>query len=133
MTEWPRVGVGMLIVDSGKILLARRKKAPEAGHWGILGGKLEKGEILKEAAIRETEEECGLRIGDAAFLFLSEQIDIDGQHWISAIFTAHDIEGEAQITEPHAFSDMDWFGLESLPAPLTVAARDAIAALRGLS
>ncbi|MEP3275262.1 MAG: NUDIX domain-containing protein [Stappiaceae bacterium] len=130
MMDWPRVGVGMLIVDGEKILLARRKKAPEANHWGILGGKLEKGEILKEAAIREAEEECGMRIGDAAFLVLSEQIDIDGQHWISAIFTAREMEGSASITEQHAFSEMDWFGLDQLPAPLTVAAGDALRALK---
>ncbi len=131
--DWPRVGVGMLIVDNGKLLLAKRKKAPEAEHWGILGGKLEKGEILKEAAIREAEEECGLRIGDAAFLLLSEQIDIDGQHWISAIFTAHEMEGQARIAEPHAFSEMAWFKLDTLPAPLTVAAQDAIKALKGVA
>lgn len=36
-------------------------KSPHKG-WEMPGGKVEKGESLKEAVIRETKEECGLDI-----------------------------------------------------------------------
>lgn len=127
MHEFPRVGVGMLIVDNGKYLLAKRKKSPEAGCWGILGGKLELGEELQVAAAREAEEECQMRVNNSIFLGLSEQIDIDGQHWVSAIYLANQTTGKASITEPESFTAMDWFSFEMLPEPLTKAATDAIA------
>ncbi|MFT3689679.1 NUDIX hydrolase [Paenirhodobacter sp.] len=42
------------------VLLVQRRNAPDAGLWGFPGGKIEPGETLTEAALRELQEETGL-------------------------------------------------------------------------
>lgn len=58
----PRVGVGAVVLDGERVLLARRGRAPSAGKWSIPGGLVDLGERLEAAAVREVEEESGLRI-----------------------------------------------------------------------
>lgn len=110
----------------GKVLLCKRIKAPEAGHWSIVGGKVDHLEPSETAAKREAEEETGLTIGEVRFLCVSEQIiHADRQHWLSLIFATEDTEGEATLTEPDKLSDIGWFALDALPTPLSVFAQDA--------
>jgi len=60
--EAPRVGVGAVVLDGERVLLARRGRAPGAGKWSIPGGLVDLGERLEEATVREVEEESGLRV-----------------------------------------------------------------------
>jgi len=43
-----------------RLLLLKRRKPPYVGYWGLPGGKLEPGETVPAAALREAEEETGL-------------------------------------------------------------------------
>ena len=57
------VAVGVLIRDDGSFLLAQRPDGkPMAGFWEFPGGKLEDGESVFDALVREFDEELGLRI-----------------------------------------------------------------------
>lgn len=124
--DFPGVGCGLVIRRDGKVLLYKRVKSPEAGHWSIVGGKVDHMEYALEAARREAEEESGLTIGDVRFLCISEQIiAADRQHWLSLIYLTDDVTGTAQLTEPDKLSDMGWFDVDNLPSPLSVFARDA--------
>ena len=58
----PRVVVGTLPVDGGRVYLARRDIEPARGRWGNPSGFLELGESAQEGARRETEEETELRV-----------------------------------------------------------------------
>lgn len=58
----PRVGVGAVVLDGERVLLARRGRAPSAGKWSIPGGLVHLGERLEEAAVREVQEETGLHV-----------------------------------------------------------------------
>jgi 8-oxo-dGTP diphosphatase len=61
------VAVGVLIRDDGSFLLAQRPPGkPMAGWWEFPGGKLEAGESVFDALVREFDEELGLRILSAA-------------------------------------------------------------------
>ncbi len=57
------VAVGVLIRDDGSFLLAQRPAGkPMAGWWEFPGGKLEAGESVFDALVREFDEELGLRL-----------------------------------------------------------------------
>jgi ADP-ribose pyrophosphatase YjhB (NUDIX family) len=58
----PRIVVGTLPVDGGRVILARRAIEPALGRWSYPGGFLELGEAAQEGARRETEEETELRV-----------------------------------------------------------------------
>ncbi|MBP1877693.1 DNA mismatch repair protein MutT [Agrobacterium rubi] len=129
--DFPGVGSGLVIERDGKVLLYKRVKPPEAGHWNIVGGKVDHMETAATAAKREAEEETGLTIGGVRFLCISEQIiPADGQHWLSIIYIADDIKGEPSLTEPDKLSDMGWFDRDALPQPLSLFAQDAFYHLR---
>jgi 8-oxo-dGTP diphosphatase len=56
----PIVGVGAIIIEQNRVLLARRGNPPRAGQWSLPGGVVELGETLRSAAQREALEETGL-------------------------------------------------------------------------
>jgi 8-oxo-dGTP diphosphatase len=52
--------VGVAILERDRVLAARRARpAALAGLWELPGGKVEAGESLEQAAVREIEEELG--------------------------------------------------------------------------
>jgi 8-oxo-dGTP diphosphatase len=52
--------VGAICVLDGSLLLVRRGHGPAAGEWSVPGGRVEGGESLAEAVVREVREETGL-------------------------------------------------------------------------
>ena len=60
-----------------QVLLGRKKRGLGTGHWVGLGGKLEPGEGVQEAVVREIAEESGVEVlasdldrrGDLLYLF----------------------------------------------------------------
>jgi mutator protein MutT len=56
----PQVCVGAIVVDGGELLLVRRARPPAEGTWSIPGGRVEPGETLEHAVLRELAEETGL-------------------------------------------------------------------------
>lgn len=56
----PIPAVIAVLVREGQTLLVRRANPPDAGLWGFPGGKIEYGETVEAAAIRELLEETGV-------------------------------------------------------------------------
>lgn len=57
------VAVGILMHSDGSFLLAQRPDGkPYAGYWEFPGGKLEAGETVEAALIRELDEELGVQV-----------------------------------------------------------------------
>lgn len=127
----PGLGCGLAILREGKLLLYRRRNAPEAGSWSIVGGKVDHMERAINSARREAQEESGLIIGMVELLCISEQIiEEERQHWLSLIYVTEDFAGEARVMEPEKLPEFGWFPLDALPAPLSRFAADAVKALR---
>jgi 8-oxo-dGTP diphosphatase len=58
----PVPGVGLLIEMEGGVVLIQRGHAPHQGEWTLPSGFIEADESAEEAAVREAEEETGLKI-----------------------------------------------------------------------
>ena len=55
------VGVGALIEEAGKVLLARKAGGRNRGMWVLPSGYVEREETIDAAVLRELREETGLR------------------------------------------------------------------------
>ncbi|MBE2223385.1 MAG: NUDIX hydrolase [Anaerolineae bacterium] len=58
----PKVAVGVLVVENGRLLLVRRAMNPRKGKWSIPAGFVDSGEDPQETAVREALEETNLEI-----------------------------------------------------------------------
>ena len=125
----PRVGCGAAIVRDGRLLLVKRLTPPEAGAWSLPGGKVEFGERLDDAVVREIREEIGVEIAVERPLVVVETPNVDGQHWIAPVFLARLAAGEPRNCEPTKHEFVEWFPLGRPPTPLSGAARAAFASL----
>ena len=70
----PLVGVGAIIFQGGRVLLAERGKEPLKGWWSLPGGLVETGEVLRDAVCREVLEETGLIVDPVSVFEIFERI-----------------------------------------------------------
>ena len=70
----PIAGVGAVIVEHDRVLLARRGSPPLQGQWSLPGGVVELGETLRAAAEREALEESGLIVEAGEVLEVLDRI-----------------------------------------------------------
>lgn len=117
--ETPLVGVGAVIVADKRVLLIRRGTAPLQGEWSLPGGVVECGETLREAVIREVQEETALLVETAEMLGVYERIIRGDNGRIQYHFVLLDFLCRAIRGEPRAGSDagdVRWFSPGQLPA-----------------
>ena len=126
----PRVGVGVLLIDShDRVLLTLRKRAPEAGCWSIVGGKVDFLENLEQCAIREAREEAGVEVELIRLLCVTDHVlPGEGQHWVAPAYLGRVVSGAVRNCEPDKTEDVRWFARADLPKNLTMTARNAISA-----
>jgi 8-oxo-dGTP diphosphatase len=125
----PRVGVGVMIVQDGRVLMACRTSGQRPGWYGWIGGKLEFGETLQACAKREAREEAGIEIANLRLLCVSSIIVAD-QHWIDVEFLAEIASGEPRTTAPDEIDGWAWYPLDALPGPIFEPAQYALKAYR---
>jgi 8-oxo-dGTP diphosphatase len=129
----PRLGCGAAIVMEGRILLVRRLTEPEAGCWGLPGGKVDLYETVAAAVEREIEEELGISIEASKLLCLVDQIDkLKGEHWFAPVFLVTNFTGDAKIRELDKHDGLAWFSLDAVPDALTRSTIEALRALRNV-
>jgi ADP-ribose pyrophosphatase YjhB (NUDIX family) len=130
----PRAGCGAVILDpAGRLLLGKRRRMPEAGCWGLLGGKIDWMETAEAAIVREVREESSLEVRVVRLLCVVDHFEPDmapPQHWLSPVFLAEIVSGEPRVVEPDAIEALGWFARTELPEPLTKAVPRALAFLR---
>jgi 8-oxo-dGTP diphosphatase len=96
----PRVGVGAVVLDGERVLLARCGRAPSAGKWSIPGGLVHLGERLEEAAVREVQEETGLHVRLLGLCGVIDRVvrdtDVVRYHYVIIDYVAESVGGRLQ-------------------------------------
>jgi 8-oxo-dGTP diphosphatase len=117
----PEVAVGAVVVEDGRLLMIRRGRPPGLGRWSVPGGRVEFGETLAEAVVREVLEETGLEVLCGPLLGWKESIE-PGHHLLIFDFVADAID----LVDPVAGDDaveVAWVPLDD------VAERDLVEGL----
>lgn len=97
----PILGVSIAVFRAGRVLLALRTKPPAAGVFSLPGGRVEAGERLEDAALRELREEVGVKARIIAFnraleLITSEPGSEMRQHYVVLSFVGTWVSGEGK-------------------------------------
>lgn len=120
MSEYPQkpeIAVGALVIKNGKVLLVKRDRQPAKDQWAVPGGKVNLGETLQQAAVREIFEETGISIipGNPIYTFDVIHRDENGKvqfHYVIVDILAGFKEGELKAGDDAG--DVRWFSREDL-------------------
>jgi ADP-ribose pyrophosphatase YjhB (NUDIX family) len=101
-----------------KVLLARRRKEPEARGLQLPGGTVDyaSGEGIQRAVVREIKEETGLDIPDPEFLCMMNTFYYGKERPLHIAFVGRSsTEDLPPNPEPHKADDWQWVDLNKLP------------------
>jgi len=115
--DYPRVGVGAVILHDDKVLLVRRGKSPSFGKWSLPGGLVELGETTREAIAREIVEECGIKIRVVDVAGVIDRIVRDDAGRVRYHYVLVDYLAYPESTDVEAGSDAaeaQWFSIDRL-------------------
>ncbi|WP_069806681.1 8-oxo-dGTP diphosphatase [Vulcanisaeta thermophila] len=112
----PFVETLVYVVKGNSVLLIRKKRGLGAGYFNGIGGKVEEGEDIISAAVRECVEEVGVKPRDLEWRGLLEFWNyedgkVESVHFVH-VFVARDFEGEVRESEE---AEPTWFSIESIP------------------
>ena len=96
----PELCVGAVTIADDSLLVVQRATDPEAGRWSLPGGRVEAGELVAEAVVREVAEETGIEVVCGELLGWAE-LPGPGHHFVILDFLATALE----ITDPVAGTD----------------------------
>jgi len=107
----------------GNFLLNKRNQncRDEKGMWDPGGGGIELGDSVIETLKKEIKEEYCTDVIEYEFLgYRDVHRENNGTktHWIALDFKVLVDRTLVQNGEPHKFDTVEWFTLDSLPAPL---------------
>lgn len=105
MTTGPFCAVGAIVLDKGALLLIKRDREPARGQWSLPGGRVEIGETLREALVREVREETGIDVDVDGLIGVAERIVRDDDGAIEYHYVILDYVCEARSTDLKAGDD----------------------------
>lgn len=102
--ERPAVAVSAIVVDDERLLLIRRGHGPAAGTWAVPGGRVDHGELLAEAVVRELREETGIEGVCGPLIGTVELVDDDDESAEHVVVLGFEVS-LLESSEPVAASD----------------------------
>jgi 8-oxo-dGTP diphosphatase len=107
------LAVGAVALRDRELLLVRRGRGPAAGEWSVPGGRVQVGEEVHEAVVREVAEETGLEVVVERFLGWVERID-DMHHFVILDFVVSVLDpGQVPVAGDDA-AEVAWVPLSGL-------------------
>ena len=112
------VGAAILLVDGNNRLLMMKRSDNES--WGLPGGSTEPGEVVEEAAKRETVEEVNLQVGEMSLFGVFSGPELyykypngDEVFNVTIVYLSHDWRGEIKLNDEH--TEWRWFDANEIP------------------
>ncbi len=107
----------VVIANNQKVLLIKRKNPPFQGKWALPGGFVEQDEDLPESAMRELEEETGVRavINDLSFVGVYGAPNRDPRFRTVSIVYRLEIPETVEVKGGDDAAEAAWFDLDDLP------------------
>src|SRR5262245_46617516 len=114
----PVVGVGAVAVVGDTLLLVRRGRGPAQGEWSVPGGRVEPGEPLHLAVVREIFEETGLEVVVDRFLGWAERLPsgdgADDGHFVILDFLVTPLDPSQALVAGDDAAEARWVPFEEL-------------------
>lgn len=112
------VGAAILILDEQNRLLMMKRS--DSGCWGLPGGATEPGEVVEEAAKRETVEEVNLEVGEMSLFGVFSGPELyykypngDEVYNVTVVYLSRDWHGEVKLNDEH--TEWNWFAVGEIP------------------
>jgi 8-oxo-dGTP diphosphatase len=115
-----RTATAVIPFSPDKILLIKRHTVPFKGYWALPGGRVDAGETVEQAIIREVKEETGLdvaitrKIGEYHEQGFQDEVEYD---YYPTCFLVKIVGGEIKKQESE-IEDITLFSLDEVPAAL---------------
>lgn len=116
----PIACVDIAIVSDGSILLIKRRDPPALGQWWVPGGRVLKGERMRETARRKAREEVGIACHVGPIIHTAETIFPDGPrqipvHSINSCFLLYPVEVVSKVRVELDRHHADWMWVNAVP------------------
>jgi len=113
------VGAKGIVHYQGKVLLVRESSqyadGTEVGKWDVVGGRIESGEKVRDALVREVKEESGLDVVPADLVEVFDGFPaIKGEdcHVVRLYFFCEASSGEVVLSQDH--DAYDWVSPDNI-------------------
>lgn len=101
--------------EQPKVLLIQRGADPYKGYWAFPGGFMNMDETTEQCAIRELEEETGLRVSNVHQIGAYSKMDRDPRGRTITVAYLAIIDEPVQVTGQDDAANAEWFPLSALP------------------
>ena len=112
------VGAAVLVIDERNRLFIMKRS--DSGCWGLPGGATEPGEVMEDAAKRETLEEVNLKVGEMSLFGVFSGPELyykypngDEVYNVTIIYLSREWSGEIKLNGEHT----EWGGFEADEIP----------------
>lgn len=113
------VVVTVIINENNEVLLIKRQRGVYPGLWAIPGGKIERGEFVRDAALREALEETGLKTEFVKLRgVVSEHYYEEGkfkEHFLLHVVALKPVSDKVQSSEEGSLKWFDLFEIDKIP------------------
>ncbi len=113
-TKHRMVTADCVIVRDNKVLMQKRSFGMWKGYWCLIGGKVDVGETIIHAAVREAKEESDIDVKKIYMIGIYDDKDRDQENnCVTVAFLCEANDAEPKMSEEA--TDMKFFPFEKLP------------------